>query len=1227
MIIPALNDHNSVNANPKTNLTPQVQSQEIPMLPTSLTNNSGPIFSHGIISNKEAKIIWDSGAGISILSNKYTTNLPIISKSANITGISGNSSQTIGSVSLGFTIESIHFFHTFQVYPNSPVDCLLGNDFFVKVQPIIDYFKSWIMIPNDIIIPFHHLASISPPTTSITMQSDVDKTEKKNEEDIQEMKEPKIKPIEFRYASDSDSEDDSSDTEEDEDISTIFTLPVIIEPASAYANPISAKAVKFKEYGQAYAENGKSQDFLVATITSDSNIEPVSISPKPIEEPYINPTLSLEEKAEILKLVEEFSDVFSTPDKPLQRSKQCQVRIHTTGPPLQSRPYPLAIQQRAKLREELDRMLKLDVIQPSSSAWSSPIVMVPKPDGTIRFCCDFKKFNLQLQKDQYPLPMVQDIIDQLGGNRYFTALDLTSAFWQLNIHPEDRYKTAFTTFYGLYEWKSLPFGISIASASFQRWMEVVFKEEISSSKIVVYIDDIICMSKTFEEHIQNLRQVFNKLKDASLTLSKKKCNFAMHEITVLGFLLNEEGYRPSPKNVEAIKRLPPPKCLKELQRFLGLAGFYRRMIKQYSQLVKPLTDLLQKDVKFIFGPEQKKIYEKLKQLITSYPILAHFEFGLPTIVHTDASTEALGGILLQVRKGREHPVIYESRKLTRAESKWTITEIEMLGLCFALAKFRKFILNTKFSVRTDHKALVYLRNFKEQLSPKLTRMAIKISEFGDFPIIFRPGKLMTDVDALSRLPARDPTIEDEELLKLPTLCILYISPQEFNTSQSTDSFSLRIKDLLTDPTITKKPKRFAIINELIYYLPQRNPLNPVIVLPSKLVKPILEEFHSTPYGGHQGVKKTKYKIQQKYYFPKMNLKIQKFVNSCFLCQTRKKPPLKPAGLLQSIEPTSIFHTVGLDFAGPFPVTPSGNKYILLAVDLYSKWLETKAVEKATSTIVANFLLELISRHGFISTLISDRGSQMTSHLLRDTLASLKISHNLASTAHHQTNGNTERAIRSLYNILAMFMDQHQSNWADVLPLATFAFNSGPAESTKLYPFLIVYGREPNFPSSFSPEISVPLSQHLLKLQTIRNSTKNNIMESQIHQAIQYNKRRRIVHYKEGDKVMIFKERRKKGLNPKLQRHFYGPFLIKQKLSDLNYKITPLFGPKANISEEIVHVETMKKFEEIENIINIPTTIPISPKPIVPEIPTKQKSLTTNSTITPKIHNYNLRPRK
>ena len=417
--------------------------------------------------------------------------------------------------------------------------------------------------------------------------------------------------------------------------------------------------------------------------------------------------------------------------------------------PIKQRWYRTSRPEGQFIQEEIQRMLQQNLIERSRSAWASPVVLVRKKNGKMRFCVDYRQLNQVTKKDSYPLPRIDDMLDALGSSSWFTSLDLASGYWQVEVAPEDREKTAFITQFGTYQFLVMPFGLCNAPATFQRLMDDVL-EGILWKFVVVYLDDLNVYSTTFEQHLEHLRIVFERLKKAGLKLNPEKCFFAKKELTFLGYLISSEGIHTDPAKIDKVKNFPIPKNLTQLRGFLGLASYYRRFIKDFSKIANPLNKLLRKDNPYLWTSAQQNAFELLKQHLIQAPILAYPDFRKEFILLTDASTIGLGAILAQKDiEGNERVIAYASRTLNRPEQNYSATELECLAVVWAVRHFHSYLHGNRFILITDHSALCYL--FKTATpTGRLARWVMKLQPY-DFKVIHRAGKKHTNVDSLSRI--------------------------------------------------------------------------------------------------------------------------------------------------------------------------------------------------------------------------------------------------------------------------------------------------------------------------------------------------------------------------------------------------------------------------------------------------------------------------------------------
>ena len=461
-----------------------------------------------------------------------------------------------------------------------------------------------------------------------------------------------------------------------------------------------------------------------------------------------------------IELLKRYQDVFVGPDGKLGCTEICDGHRIDTGDtlPVRQRLRRLPPKRRQIVQDYVQELLAQKCIKPSNSDWATPVVIVTKKDGSPRFCLDYRKLNAVTIKDAFPLPRIDDALDQLAFKKYYCTFDLASGFYQLPMHPKDSHKTAFITHEGLYEWLVLPMGLSNSPATFQRCMAQVLKGLIPK-RCLAYLDDIIVFGDDYEDTMQNLELVFQRLRQANLKLKPKKCRIFQTEVAYLGHLVSHDGIRTDPKKIESIKTWPTPCDVKGVRSFLGIASYYRKFIPNFSSIAHPLTRLTEKDVKFQWSDEETRSFDSLKKNLISSPILTYPTDKDKYVVDTDASNYGIGAVLSQVQNGVERVIAYASKSLTKSQRRYCTTKRELLAVVhFVSVTFRHYLIGEPFTIRTDHSSLTWLTGFKDadgMLARWLTMLAPFI-----YTIEHRKGDLHLNADALSRRPPKRCPRED-----------------------------------------------------------------------------------------------------------------------------------------------------------------------------------------------------------------------------------------------------------------------------------------------------------------------------------------------------------------------------------------------------------------------------------------------------------------------------------
>ena len=470
--------------------------------------------------------------------------------------------------------------------------------------------------------------------------------------------------------------------------------------------------------------------------------------------------LTSEQCKQVAKLLKKHSSTFSECDEDLGRTGIIRHKIPTKEVrPIKQTLRRLPVHMSQEVDKQIDEMLKKDVIQPSASPWASSIVLVKKKDGSKRFCVDYRKLNDITIKDAYPLPRIDDSLDQLSGAEWFSCLDLNSGYWQVEVEEADRAKTAFVSRQGLFEFKVMPFGLCSAPATFERLMETVLAG-LNWRIFLIYLDDIIVIGKTFDDMINDLDEELLKLEGAGLKLKPRKCQLFAKQVEFLGHLISKQGIQTDPKKTQVVKDWPKPETLHDVRSFVGFCSYYRRFIPKFAELAKPLHKLSEKGQKFMWTDECNTAFQTLKSKMVESPILAHPDFTAPFILDTDASNQAIGAVLSQNIDGHERVIAYASRTLTKSERRYCVTRKELLALVHFVKYFRHYLYGKTFTVRTDHGSLRWLMQFKNP-EGQIARWLEILSSY-DMKIEHRPGRLHKNADGLSRIPCNQCGMKDSD---------------------------------------------------------------------------------------------------------------------------------------------------------------------------------------------------------------------------------------------------------------------------------------------------------------------------------------------------------------------------------------------------------------------------------------------------------------------------------
>lgn len=880
---------------------------------------------------------------------------------------------------------------------------------------------------------------------------------------------------------------------------------------------------------------------------------------------------SNENKNRLENLLDKYRDCFSFSLKELGLTNLTEMTItlkDTT--PVVYRPYRLAYSERDKVKGMIQEMLDCGIITESTSSYASPIILVQKKTGDQRLCVDYRALNAKTVKEHYPLPRVEDQIDQLGGYDYFITLDLASGYYQIPIAPSSQDKTAFVTPDGQYQFTRMPFGLANAPSVFQKTINTMLKGE-KNRIAFAFMDDIIIPAHSIEQGMERLEAVLRLIRQAGLTLKLSKCTFFSRRIDYLGFEISKLGVRPGLNKTEAVENFKRPTNQHEIRQFVGLASFFRRFVKDFAIIANPLTKLLKKDSKFEWGTDQEKSFTTLKSELVKRPILALYNSEAKTQVHTDACKTGIAGILLQEdTAGRWRAVAYYSRQTTVEEQKYHSFELETLAVIASLQRFRVYVLGIKFTIITDCSALRTTLS-KRDMIPRVGRWWLQLQEY-DCSIEYRPGNRMNHVDALSRNAI--PIADEPE----PVFDVLAVETEDWLTTiQGVDEEVQRIKRILEDsetPKISDVYQNYRLKNGKVYKVVDSQLK---WLVPKGFRWQLLKKCHDEL--GHFGVDKTLDKLKSMYWFPKMNKFVKKYVQSCLECCYHKVPSGKRQGMLHPIPKIDKpFHTIHMDHLGPFVKSKSKNTYLLVLVEAYTKYITLYAVKNTKTKSTIKILDQYFGLFGIPSRLISDRGSSFTSKAFKQFMNRLGIRHVMNSVATPRANGQVERYNRTILASLAV--KNHNCNekeWDTHLQEIQLGLNTTINKATGKSPCEVLFGTRLR---SKSDGIVASLLDHgessTDNVQEIRDGVNLKISEEQSRQKQMFDKNRRVARkYEVGDLVRIEREiGSNNGQSRKLLPKLQGPYRIIKVLDRDRYVVqdTPMTRKQNRKYEAVISVD-------------------------------------------------------
>ena len=762
----------------------------------------------------------------------------------------------------------------------------------------------------------------------------------------------------------------------------------------------------------------------------------------------ISPDLPAEARINIQRILEQHSAAWKDP-----KLGQCKAIVHRidTGiaPPIAARPRRLTPEKQQEVRRQVAELLEAGAIEKASGPWAAPLVLVPKKGGEWRMCVDYRELNQITKKDAYPLPLIDVLIRMFEGCSHFSTLDLKSGYYQVPMAEADKEKTAFITPSGLYQFAVMPFGLCNAPATFQRMVDELF-ERFAGQGVGVYIDDIVIYAPTAERHDELLEIVLGILIDNGLFLNLPKSKFGFRRVRYLGMIVDGSGIHPDPDKLELISKLPAPRDIPSLRRFLGTVGYFRQFITNFAGRAEPLTQLLRRNAAWSWTSERQKAFEELRNVLREEPLTLVFpRTDWPWILDTDASGTQVAAVLQQYdSQNNPHVVACASRCLTEFEQKWPIRELEAFAIVWAILHFAEYLRGQAcFTVRTDHESLKWLWRTDNK---RVARWALALQEF-QFKVLYQKGSHHHHVDIFTR---DIPITELEESLTdriAMTANVFTVAP---------------MCELRAGVAFEKFPSVAAFREEQQKEMPQGCPqlecVNGIMVnrfgrvfVPGSLRNQLMYYFHFGRTGGHQGITRTYNRMSRHFWWPAMKEDIQKYNGQCITCSRRRPHPRRALeGNLVADRPGLI---VAIDIVGP--VEHGQRRYYLFTIiDHFTKFAEAIVLtETTTQTLWQVFYVRWVALWGCPTYLLSDNGPQFAAKDFRSRCEELGIEKIFALPYHPQGNGVIESFHQFLLRAVSAYASQTSWPLVDIVASVLMAYRSTPHPSTSESPYRLMTG--------------------------------------------------------------------------------------------------------------------------------------------------------------------------
>jgi hypothetical protein len=913
--------------------------------------------------------------------------------------------------------------------------------------------------------------------------------------------------------------------------------------------------------------------------------EVVKLSEESMMKISVSNELSNVEKNEVQGLIEQYKDCFS--EEIIKDKAKFPIKLDfelTNEKPVYVRPYRTNHLQREVIKEEVGKLLKTGVIEPSMSTYSSPFMVIRKADGkSYRCVCDLRKVNELILPLKYPLPNLNSLLEKAQGGSYYSSFDLSQGYHQAEVEPEKRKCLAFSVPGGLYQYRKVPMGLNTSGSFFQMCMDQMFNG--LETDVLIYLDDILVVTKgSLKNHLKALEKVLERCRKYGLSLKGSKTKLCGTEIKFLGHYINQNEIRTDPDKINSIRDFKRPENKTEVRSFKGLVNFYARFCPSLGIVSKPLNELCGKNSIFRWQNKHQEAFEKIKELMVGNTVLANYNAQSRIKVYSDASDKGVGGVInIETEEGVWKALGFCSRPLSEHEKKYySITEKEILGLLFVAEKFKYYLYGEgKVEFFTDHSAIIYLLGKQKELTGRLARWCLKIRELQEYvEIKYKPGKENVLADYMSRNPVKEKRVVENGEEGGDVYLVSTVKVNEFKSKQEKDAYCKEISRVLQDGNSTKgdkrKVKKFQMKKGILYRKSKNNVQREIwqLVVPESMVTEVIELFHMGKGVYHASVNKTINAIQQNYYFKGMQEKVKEFNKFCTKCQLYKESKSLPYGVLTERKFSGKKKCWQLDSSGRFLPDFRGMMYIISMVEVFSGYVVSKAVKNIKVNTMVRFINSVVNKFT-VDYIRTDLHSVFMSEEFKGFCGQIGVTliRSLGFSPH--CNGKIEALHGHTKIRLAMKMEGKNNKWSKYLPEVTNSLNITPAEVSKISPYQAMFKCRPEqidgdkFPIICEGKDELTKKEEMLMNKIIKESQHKQFERNKKY----YDKKHVDKRFKVGQLVKVTHLAYEPGINKGFKKKFTGPWIVKEVLGEVTY----LLQFKMSNVDKRIHVSRMREF--------------------------------------------------